>query len=299
MPASGLKTWLPAEVKKQFYVRDKLIATFADAHYEPIVVPSLVDISVLEATSKTKESSFKVMDSDGGILALRTDLTQPIAKAVSSRSSELEFPLRLYYASAIWRFTAGQTNDSREIQQTGIELIGLEEAKADIEVIELIVKCLKVLGLKDWTLTITHSAIWNAAISKYPGLAKDAYRLLSNSDIAGFKSKITDKHPLYLLLNGSLEEIEKAFEIDLSLLRKILKISPNIIFDSTQVPDIQFYTGLHFNLLAPGVGLELAKGGRYDKLYPSFDADLKAIGFAFYMPGLISALYERGLIPKS
>ncbi len=295
MSGSGLKTWLPAEVKKQLYVREKLVESFRASGYEPIIIPSLVDI---DSASRSEETSFKVVDRDGKLLALRTDLTRPIAKAVASRSSELEFPLKLYYASAVWRYSTRQTDDSREIQQTGIELIGEAEGEADLGVVQLLITSLESLGLKDWTLSISHSSIWQAAFAKYPGLAKEAYNYLANGDLVAFNSRVV-KHPLQSLINADITAVEKILDIDLSLLTKIKKLSKNIVFDSSQTPDLKLYTGLHFTLHVPGEGSHVAQGGRYDKLYPSFGADLSAIGFAFYMPGLVSALIARGLIDSS
>jgi len=292
MSGSGLKTWLPAEVKKQLYVREKLIESFRASGYEPIIIPSLVDI---ESVDRSQETSFKVVDRDGKLLALRTDLTHPIAKAVASRSSELEFPLKLYYASAVWRYSARQTDDSREIQQTGIELIGASEGDADISVVQLLVSSLETLSLKDWTLSITHSSIWQAAFAKYPGLAKEAYNYLANGDLVAFNSRVA-KHPLQALLDADISAVEKILDIDLSLLSRIKKLSKNIVFDSSQTPDLKLYSGLHFTLHVSGEGNHVAQGGRYDKLYPSFGADLGAIGFAFYMPGLVAAMLSRGLI---
>ncbi len=295
MPASGLKTWLAQELEKQLFVRDRLLDCFRSWSYEPIVIPTLVDLDLVE---DSRETSFKVVDQDGGLLALRTDLSRPIAKAISSRVSELNFPLRLYYAAAVWRYNASHTDEAREIQQTGVELIASPEGSAELELIELLIESLAALGLKDWVLSLNHSSIWQAAFNKYPGLSREAFKYLQSSDLAAFRSSIPSQHPLGALLTSNIDELEAALGLDLSLIRTISKLSPQIVFDSSQPTDISFYTGLHFSLHCPGIGSHLAQGGRYDRLYPSFGAELPAIGFAFYMPALLAALNARSLIPN-
>ncbi len=304
MSPSGIKTWLPTEVKKQNQITSKLIDLFESYSYEPILIPTLVDINIIEkANSKFTSEYFKLVDRDGKTLALRTELTQPIAKAISTRASELKFPQKLYYNSSIFRYRGIATDDSREIQQIGIECIGSND---DREIIKLLLASLELLKLEDYTITITTAKIWEKIFEIYgkpnlsmqeelelkdsQTLASQVYRSLLLGDLLAFRNLSRDDHQLQSLLESSPEAIEKAFDLDLSDIKFYLSLSNKIKFDPLQTPELKLYTGIHFNVISKNEGKLLALGGRYDRLCKSFGADLEAIGFAFYLPRLISAM---------
>jgi ATP phosphoribosyltransferase regulatory subunit len=307
--SKGLRTWLPSDVKKQIFVKDKLVNLYSNWAYDPIVVPTLVGTDVVEsANNKFKAKTFKFVDKDGEMLALRTEITQPIAKAIANRKQDLEFPLRLYYCSSVFRYSGlAATDDSREIEQAGIELIGLKQSQAcsDYEALSLFIESAEQFGLKDFIVTVTHTDIWQKIFELYAkdNLAESAYQFLSRGDILGFKKSIGKKHPLNCLLEtDSVAAIEKALGIKLSYFKKFItemqSIYPNIVFEPSKCPDLRLYTGIHFNLLVRGHGKFIAMGGRYDELYKSFGADLPAIGFAYYLPRFLDVINSQGLLPQ-
>ena len=300
MTLSGIKTWLPSDVRKQEFVTSKLIALYEAAGCEPIVIPTLVDMSVVEkANSKFNSEIFKLVDKDGKVLALRTEMTQPIAKAVASRASELSFPLKLYYNSTIFRYKGIATDDSREIQQIGVEFIGAQAESSDKEILELLIKSATELGIKDYQITITVASIWQQIFSKFPSVGKQVYDLIRKGDLIGFKNLIPENHALRTLLSDDISKLEQSLDLDLSSVKSLLSLGAMIKFDALQCPDIGLYTGLHFNLIVAGQGKLLAMGGRYDNLCKEFGEDLPAVGFAFYVPRLISTMISQGLLTPS
>jgi len=119
---SGIKTWLPEELKKQEAIINSLVKVFEQHDYQPIEIPTLVDISVIQkANRRFNADIFKVVDRDGKTLALRTELTQPIAKTIATRAKEINFPARIFYNSSVFRYRGIATDDSREIRQVGVE----------------------------------------------------------------------------------------------------------------------------------------------------------------------------------
>lgn len=307
MSSSGLRSWLPEDVKKQEFITNQLINLYLSWGYEPIIIPTLVDENTVKySNSRIQDKAFKIPDKSGEILFLRPELTQPIAKEITSRYQELEFPIRLYYSSSVFRYSGRATDDSREMQQVGIELLGLEENKKlpDLEILHLFIQSIKQLNLKNYAITISHSKLWKKIFELYSKneIAKQVYDLLEAKDLLSFKKLINNKGPLYSLLKtNNIDEIEKNFDIDLSEIKEIQKEFPdsNIIFDPSICPDLDLYTGLRFNLMVDGEGDTVAVGGRYDNLCKSFGVDLPAIGFAFYLPRLISALQSQNLLEDS
>ena len=307
----GLKTWLPSDVRKQLAVKAKLIDLYEQWSYEPIVVQSLVDIDVInKANKKFTDKTFTFLDKDGEMIALRTELTQPIAKSIAGRSQELEFPLKLYYDASVFRYKGSPTDESREIQQVGIEYIGAKatENYSDSEVLQLLIDSAKQFSLENFQISLTDTKIWEAIFEKLPKeIAEKAYNLALNGDFLNF-TKLTETNeilkaiysPELLRLNSKeqLEYIEKLLNIELNELKSLVQISTEIQIVPYQCPDLDLYTGIHFKLIVRGQGIHIAMGGRYDNLYASFGEDLPAIGFAFYIPRLISALANLDLLEK-
>lgn len=304
MTPSGLKTWLPSDVRKQEYLSSTLIDLYESFGYEPIVIPTIVDLSVVEkANSKFSADVFKLLDRDGKTLALRTELTQPIAKTIALRSDEIKFPIKLYYNSNVFRYKGIATDDSREIQQVGVEYFGAKENQnfADHEVIHLLIESALKLGLKDFKITITHAAIWKKVFEQVGELGLKAYNLLLDGDLVAFRKLAETNSLLKLILESDdISKFESELKLDLSILKSLIESNPEYLsFDPLQCPDLNLYTGIHFSLYCVGEGKLIAMGGRYDNLCKSFGADLPAIGFAFYVPRLLKILLERNLLTES
>jgi ATP phosphoribosyltransferase regulatory subunit len=320
----GLKTWLPSDVRKQLAIKNKLVSLYEKWSYEPIVVQSLVDLEVINrANRKFTDKTFTFLDKDGETLALRTEMTQPIAKAIAGRALELQFPVKLYYNASVYRYKGTPTDESREIQQVGIEYIGskAEENFSDYEILQLMIDSIEELGVSDYQICITDAKIWHSLFSKFnkpvlnsgipvtKNLINQAYNLLLKGEFVAFEKLATEETFLKCLYSSEqldlsipneekLKRVERDLDLDLSHLKSLAKLSSKIVFAPYQCPDLELYTGLHFKLLIKGQGNDIAMGGRYDNLYSSFGIDLPAIGFAFYVQRLISALSNLDLLDK-
>ena len=315
---SGIKAWLPEDLRKQDKISARLVSVFEAASFERIEIPTLVDMSVVEkANTKFTADVFKLIDRDGQTLALRTELTQPIAKLVATRASEISFPAKFYYNSKVYRYKGLSTDATREIKQLGIESFG--ETK-DEDILKLLIKSIDELDLENTKVTITHAKIWQkifelygsasmsyeqeldalmentaykSSVSKLDNLsvAAKAYKFLLEGDLVNFKVLSAQYKPLAILVSSTdISEFEKTFELDLSELKDLVGLDSRIVFDALQCPDLKLYTGVNFHVYSQGVGRLLALGGRYDKLCEQFGHSVPAIGFAFYLPALMESL---------
>ena len=109
---------------------------------EEIVTPTVDYYSLFEAGMGSVEAqqSFRFTESDGQLLALRPDVTSAIARAAATLFAERERPLRLCYASSVFRQRAGSHVDwRRESKQIGCELIGCNSTAADVELLAIVV----------------------------------------------------------------------------------------------------------------------------------------------------------------
>jgi ATP phosphoribosyltransferase len=290
----GLRTWLSEDLEKQSSVINKLLSLYESQSYRPIEISTLVEKDVLERSNKKfSKRAFQFLDSDGEILSLRTELTQPIAKAIASRAQVLEFPQKLYYSSSVFRYQGKASDDSREIKQVGLEYIGDTQSKfqVDKETLSLFVDSADNLGLDEYLISITDVSIWNRVYEIDPDLAPKIYSLLLSGDLLSFKKLVPFDHKFSSLIGlNNFEEIENKLGLDLSELKELSKLSSKICFNPAQCPDLDLYTGLHFTLFSKYEGSHLAMGGRYDSLCSSFGFQASAIGFAFYIPRILSAI---------
>lgn len=303
MTAPGLRTWLPQDFKKISFVTDKLIELYSQWSYQEIEIPTLIGMDVLsQANVQFRSKIFRVVDKDGEILALRPELTPSIAKAISTRSEEMDLPVRLFYSSSVFRHSGKATDESREMHQVGIELVGskAENNFSNSEVLHLFLESANQFGIQGSLVVVTHSSIWQKIYEDYPGYAPLAFALLEQGNLVEFKKLIPENHPIRVLIESTdVEEVEKELKVDLTPLKELSALkNGEAIFDPSLCPDIDFYTGVYFNLLIKGQGDIVAVGGRYDSVYKTFGTDLGAIGFAYYIPNLITALQDQELLPE-
>ena len=108
--------------------------------------------------------AYRFFDDRGELLALRTDMTIPIARLVATRFSEVESPWRLSYVANSYRAVAPQRARLREFGQAGIELIGVEGSEGIAEVVEVLSRSLDAVGLDDAVIGLGDAGLWAALV---------------------------------------------------------------------------------------------------------------------------------------
>jgi ATP phosphoribosyltransferase len=325
MFASGtsLPSLAPENILAQQKVARQLTDFFISKEYESVDIPTIVETSLVEkANSKFSQNVLKLFDETGKTLALRTELTQPLAKMVASYHSKLKFPQKYFYDASVFRFKGSYTDSSKEIKQVGVEVFGQEAGAIDKELICLMLDSVDILKINNAKISITDAKIWHKIFELYGApnlsyeeeleklmsssayksilasdenlsLAARMYKALLENNIVRFRTLIKDQPDLQIFLSSTkLEDFEELLDLDLSLLKETQALSSIVAFDPLQCPDLKLYTGLHFALYAKGSGSMLALGGRYDSLCAKFGEDIPAVGFAFYIKEL-SLLVEN------
>ena len=294
---------------------------FAKRGYEAADIPTIVDMSMVEqANSRFSKNVLKLFDEAGQTLALRTELTQPLAKMVASYHTKLEFPQKYFYNANVFRFKGSQTDSAKELKQVGVECFGQDAKTADKETINLLLDAVEKISLKNYRVSITDARIWQKVFELYGdknmsfsdeldnldtqasallkddslSLAAQVYKALKQRNLVKLEKLVAGKAELEIFAKSSdIKDFEKAFDLDLSNLTQLTGLCETVVFEPLQCPDLRLYTGLHFMLNAQGSGAMLALGGRYDKLCAKFGADISAIGFAFYVKELNKVLDKK------
>jgi ATP phosphoribosyltransferase regulatory subunit len=316
----GTRDWLPAELRRKRAVETELRAVFERWAYAEVQTPSFERYDSLEAGlgDDVANQLFLFADKSGTQIALRPEMTTPVARLVATRMREATLPLRLSYVAAAYRYEDPQEGRMREMTQGGLELIGPESLDADAESLFTAVEALDALGLDDALFDINHAAIVDGVLA---GLELDARdisetkRLISGRNIVALRARLqgtgdagsVDAIVELALTRGRDDVLATARRLchtdaglaGIERLRAILARATELGFgarinvDFSLLRDISYYTGFIFEGFAGEVGFALCGGGRYDALLPRFGFDAGAVGWSLLVERILIALERR------
>ena len=269
---------------------------------------------------------FKFQDSDGKLLALRAEMTAPVARIVTTRMPSAPEPIRLFYVNNVFRYSQSYLKREREFCQAGVELVGCNTPEADGEILALLISSLKQVGLQEIRVDLGNASLLkdllNAAglneqqktsvqdflscrdsvglkkfmeTNSFPSNLRDAFLQLSRCRRLDEVSSISLSGSKYDNANKQLESL-----MELQETLKDYKIDDLVFFDFSLTKKIEYYTGMVFEASVPNLGLPLGGGGRYDNFIEKFGKlRLPATGFALEIGKLLQALTAQGFeIPE-
>src|SRR5919197_720322 len=144
----GTRDILPDEMRELRALSLALLQTFERFGYGEVWTPTMEYEDVLvQGDERAAGASYRLFDEHGHVLALRPDMTIPIARLVATRFAHAEPPLRFCYLSHAYRSVRPQRGQQREFLQAGIELIGADAPNGTVEVIEVLCAALDAAGL--------------------------------------------------------------------------------------------------------------------------------------------------------
>jgi len=291
--------------------RRALLDLYQSWGYEVVVPPMIEFAETLVLNSKSiDEKTFKFLDSvSGKMLGVHSDITPQIAR-IDSKRSKSEREDRYCYINAILQTKADDFYASRSPIQAGAELYGFNGIEADIEVINLMIESLSLMGLKGVTLSLGNTSIFNALCDSINLKAKDAsnlrdiFRRKSIPDLSSFlknnQIEDGDKFKALISLDGSETVLDKAAlvfkDIPLALsaiddLRRLYTFfkdrNINLMFDLGEVKAYEYHDGVVFAAYHDSFSKALAQGGRYSGLTKSFGSSRDATGFSFDLKFLV------------
>ncbi|NNM98371.1 MAG: ATP phosphoribosyltransferase regulatory subunit [Candidatus Eremiobacteraeota bacterium] len=318
---SGVRDWLPQEFAFKQSVEDRIAVVFDRWSYARILTPTFESYESLERGlgEKLMRQTFRFSDPLGEELALRTEMTTPIARVVSTRLRNASLPIRLSYIAPAYRYEEPQLGRMREFTQAGAELIGAAGADADAEALFMAIETLDAVGLSDAQFDINDSAIVDGALVTL-GLSavaarswKEAIAARNLVDLDSFASRDAVHPERYALLRrlivtrGTAEVLAMARELApnpeaqaaIYRLERILARGSNLGFgarlaiDPALLRDLEYYTGFVFEGFLGDLGFSLCGGGRYDALLPRFGYDVPAVGWMVGVERILLALERR------
>jgi ATP phosphoribosyltransferase regulatory subunit len=283
-----------------------MVQALEQGGFEEIIPPTFeyAEVFMRAGGREIEDRLIRFLDLDGKLLALRYDFTAAVARIAATKLSDRIPPLRLCYAGEVFRQDPERDHGRpREIFQIGAELLGAGGVQADVEILRLAIDLLHRAGAKDFQLTVGHVG----ALAPLLGTVSDGDRtavrkLIDRKDAAGLgrvmpralaelpfilgRAEALDRAAAALATSGSAEA-ERAVE-HLRAIDGVLTIDErrHVVYDFGEVRGLDYYTGIHFEVLVAGAGAAVGAGGRYDDLMSRFGRPLPAVGCALDVDAL-------------
>ncbi len=299
----GTRDVLPDEMRELRAISARMRETFEAAGYGEVHTPAVEYEEVLRrGEERAAGARYRTFDEQGDVLALRSDMTIPIARVVGSRFAAARPPLRFCYFAHAWRAVDRGVGEPREFLQGGLELIGARAPEGEAEVVALTVAALDAAGLRRHRVGVGDGSLYGNLLTSF-GVTRESQRplleALSRRDLVGIDRGVNtldalserDRTVLMRLpeLRGGPEVLARAdgpaaaAVEGLRELHELLEqrgVADRVIFDLGLVRELGYYTGAVFEVYDPAVGFALGGGGRYDDLLGRFGRDLPACGMA-------------------
>jgi ATP phosphoribosyltransferase regulatory subunit len=318
----GVRDLLPAEARCKRELENRLLSLFASWGYQEVVTPTFEYYEALAPAMEAllRDRLYRFIDDHGQIMLLRPDMTTPIARLVSSRLKDQQFPQRFCYVTNIFR-RDDQAGQQREYYQAGVELLGAASPEADAEALCLAAEALRLSGIGPFRLAVGQVDVLSGILedSGLTGTEQDlAKRALSRKDLVAWErlaqtarlnSAGQELVAALPYLHGGIEILDRVdgwivsprARESLAGLRQVWQIltgcgfGEELYIDLTLLRGLDYYTGIVFEGYATGVGYPLCGGGRYDDLLSKLGFSCPATGFALGIERIVTALERKGL----
>jgi ATP phosphoribosyltransferase regulatory subunit len=312
LPA-GVRDWLPHELARKRETEQKIRAVFGRWSYQEVQTPGFERFDVLDfgLGEALTDQTFRFTDRRANALALRPEMTTPIARLVSTRMREDPLPLRLSYIAPAYRYEEPQEGRMREFTQAGVELIGSGGVDADAEALFMAVEALDSVGLSDACFDINDANVVDGVLQTLGIPAGDRKRCkaaIAERNVVALREWNEPRLVEYAMMRGGQEALESVRPlcstpiscVALDRLSQVLEraatlgIGNRVNVDFALLRDLEYYTGFVFEGYVDELGFSLCGGGRYDNLLPRFGYDVPAVGWTSGIERVLIALERRG-----
>lgn len=317
----GVRDIYGKECEKRGKIQKEIHDTMKLYGFRDIQTPTFEFFDIFNQKRGTVHSQemFKFFDQHNNTLVLRPDITPSIARCAAKYYDTEDMQIRFCYTGSTFVHRSGYQGKLSEVTQVGAELMNDDSSDADGEMIAMTVECLLKTGLKEFKVDIGHAGLFR-------GLVKEAG--LSEEEIAQLRNYITNKNIFAVedmlenrdmpadcrellirlpdLFGGqdtilaakektsnrqakdALERLERLYGII-----EAYGMEEHVTFDLGMLSHYGYYTGVIFKAYTYGTGDAIVTGGRYDNLVGQFGKETPAIGLAFVLDELMSALNRQ------
>lgn len=316
-PPSGTRDFLAGDVRTREHVFSVIRDVYERYGFEPLQTPAFERLDVLSGKygDEGDKLIFKILRrgeheaSGEADLALRYDMTVPLARVVAAYGSQLPTPYKRYVSGPVWRADRPGKGRFRELAQFDVDIVGSTSPLADAEVICAAADALDALGIPGFTILVNSRQALVGLLEAYEvpaGLGNGVLITLDKLDKLAPDAvvrELTEDRSLpaetALAIVGDLtapDAIDRmravlkdsdAGQRGMAEIDRFLELSTptigasRIAFTPRLVRGLDYYTGVIFEVVAEGVPGSIAAGGRYDHLIAALGGpDVPACGIS-------------------
>jgi histidyl-tRNA synthetase len=340
-PARGMRDFLPEDVRRRDYVVGVIRDVYDRYGFEPLETPAAENIETLMGKygDEGNKLIFKILKrgeheaSGQADLALRYDLTVPLARVVAEYQAKLPKIFKRYQIQPVWRADRPARGRFREFYQCDIDVVGSTSLMVEADMCAAASDVLERLGFSEFSIRLNHRKLLTQMLS-LSGLPEDrhgaALIVIDKLDKIGRENVIAE------LMGVTTANVNAAKMLEMFLLEHVLSNDEKLLrlrrhFESSLVPPdalqdltrilelskhtsagrhlrldpslargLSYYTGTIMEVSVPDLAGSLGGGGRYDNLIGTFlGSDVPACGFSLGLERILVVMQEKGMFPPS
>jgi ATP phosphoribosyltransferase regulatory subunit len=301
---SGTRDVLPDELRELRAITEGMRTVMDGRGYGEVATPALEYEEVLvRGDAAAADPAYKLFDEHGEVLALRSDMTIPIARVVASRYPTADVPLRFCYFQHAYRSVQPQRGQPREFLQAGIELVGAPGPEGTAEALTVLCEALEAAGLENWRVGLGDASLYPRLLDRVgvpEGARAQILHELVTRDYVGLAREVEAFGAPELLelpqRRGAAGILDFPEADGLAALHELLepRVAERMIFDLGLSRPLSYYTGAVFEVYDAALGAPLGGGGRYDDLLGRFGRPLPACGWALDVERIHAARVGEG-----
>ena len=343
-PARGMRDFLPEDVRRREYVVGVIRDVYDRYGFEPLETPAVENIETLLGRygDEGNKLIFKILKrgeheaSGQADLALRYDLTVPLARVAAEYQAQLPKFFKRYQIQPVWRADRPARGRFREFYQCDIDALGSTSLMVEAEMCAAASDVLARLGFNDFTIRINHRGVLGALLRR-AGIAQDKHAAVlveldkldkvgehivrnavaellgsvaPSEEIMGLFVRLAaipsaeDRNTRVLSEIGAfIGEDDNPALRDLSALLRLVSATSaagRVRLDPSLARGLSYYTGTIVEITVPDLAGSLGGGGRYDNLIGTFlGRDVPACGFSLGLERILVVMDERKMFPES
>ena len=340
-PARGMRDFLPDDVRRREYVIDTIAEVYERYGFEPLETPAAENIETLlgKYGEEGNRLIFKILKrgehehTGEADLALRYDLTVPLARVVAEYRGRLPKFFKRYQIQPVWRADRPARGRFREFYQCDVDAIGSTAPLVETEVCSAAADVLERLGFTDFVIRLNHRELLRALLDT-SGVSPEHHetalvaidkldKIGADAVIAELQGRGIDAAAGQRLLEAFVSPADAGFastlarlkgvngghpagEAALANLEAIGRLSartsagPHLRLDPALARGLSYYTGAIFEIAVPDLAGSLGGGGRYDNLIGMFSGEpVPACGFSLGLERILVVMTERSMFPAS
>lgn len=322
----GFRDSMPeTEIRKKAIIA-KLEHHFSSYGFVPIDTPVLeyTDVLLGKGGGETDKQIFRFKDNGERDVAMRFDLTVPFARFMAAHLSELPLPFKRFHIEKVWRGENPQKGRFREFTQCDFDIVGVDDAEADFEILSMMDSSFGMLGIQGYSFHVAHRGLFNAFLASI-GVENKTVEILRTVDklrkigsdetgtelktITGDRGKADaimsfiqkPQGEDFLTTLQRLSGLAGGEKIHTQRMQRIYGylsdagIAEHFVYDPSITRGLDYYTGIVYETFLDGLDQfgSVCSGGRYNNLASLYTKqELPGVGSSIGLDRLIAALTE-------